>query len=124
MKLLKTQRPLSRYDFRASKGHNKVTFTVLEEMTAQHGPDYEGRLLVDIGLPGAPQKVYIPLEGNKVLYNDFFSLDEVQPGVKLTVEWLKDDENGEGEFEVFYDETTVPTNTPATTVDESTQETK
>lgn len=101
MKLLKTQRELSKYDFRKA-GHNKIEVTIVSEH------EETGGVIVEVGPVGARQKYLIPKEHNNSLFEVIADNDEVKPGAVLSIEWLKDDSEGEGEFEVFIDEDKSP----------------
>lgn len=101
MKLLKTQRELGEYNFR-KQGHSKIAFTIV-------APDEKtGGLIIETGPQGARQKFLIPKEHNIALFEIIDESEEVVPASVLHVEWLKDDSNNEGEFEVFLDEEQSP----------------
>lgn len=101
MKLLKTQRELGEFDFR-KPGFQKVELTIIDK------DEKTGGLIVEVGPVGARQKYLVPETKNKSLFEVIDDNDEVKPGAILHVEWLKDDSNGEGEFEVFYDDEKSP----------------
>lgn len=106
MKLLKTERELSMHDFRAGDGHKKITVTLV-------GPHNESEgVVVEIGPAGAKQKKYIPLAKNKSLIETIHDNDELLPGAILIIEHLKDNSDGEGEFEVFFDDENSPKKEP------------
>ncbi len=101
MKLLKTQRELGEYNFR-KQGHAKLILTIISE------DEKTGGLIIETGPQGSRHKFLIPKEHNTSLFETIVDNDEVTNGSVLSVEWLKDDSNGEGEFEVFLDEEQSP----------------
>lgn len=106
MKLLKTERQLSMYDFRKNgSGFAKILCTVVGDHEESQGVVVE----LGVGLPdNARQKVYIPYSKNKSLIELIDKSEEVVPGTVLSIEWLKDNADGDGEFEVFLDEERSP----------------
>ncbi len=108
MKLLKSERQLSEYDFRVASGSNKVlTCTVIGPHEQTEG------IAVETGPQGARRIFYIPNVKNKSLIQTLNDHDEVVPGSVLKIEWLKDNSEGEGEFEVHLDEDLSPKPAPS-----------
>lgn len=113
MKLLKSERELGEHDFRVAGGGNKK---ILCTVIGQHEPSEGIIVQLGVGLPdNARTKVYIPKAKNLSLIATIDSNEEVVEGSVLSIEHLKDNSEGEGEFEVFLDEERSPKKEEPTT---------
>ncbi len=106
MKLLKSERELGEHDFRLAGGGNKK---ILCSLIGPHEQSEGVIVQLGVGLPdNARTKVYLPKAKNLSLIQTINDNEELVEGSVLSIEWLKDNSEGEGEFEVFLDEERSP----------------
>jgi len=105
MKLLKSERELGEHDFRIAGGGNKK---ILCTLIGPHEPSEGVIVQLGVGLPdNARTKVYIPKAKNLSVIQLIHDND-LPEGSVVSIEHLKDNSEGEGEFEVFLDEERSP----------------